>query len=91
MKNGIDVFVSPDLRDNLQKVIELKCKIINSECYQSVQTVLVGQQTFLEARQLSAAVAAGAIPFLGIFYPLWYDENQYLVPVSMHIPPAQLS
>lgn len=86
---GVDVILSEELRANIEKAVTSNCKNIDSQCVDSIESLLNSPQTELEARQILAA-GAGLFALLALAIPLYEKERSQGVPVALHVPSAQL-
>jgi hypothetical protein len=93
-KDGVDVVLSEELRSNIQKAVDSNCKNIDTQCTESIKSLLINQDTRLESRQADKAVVAGAALFgllSFVIAMLRKGDNQPAVPGVLHVPAAQMA
>lgn len=91
--DGLDVILSEDLRASVQKAVDNDCKDTNTQCVQSIKSLLVNQNTKLESRQLGSGLVARAAlaEFLSILFAnAGKGQNAQPIPAALHVPSSQI-
>lgn len=93
-ENGIMLFLSPDLEDSVNSVMDSKCAEFDSACYQAVMDVLEDSDRVLATRSLEkrqvAMLAAAAVGVAGLLFPVFYHDSNHNIPVPLVIPADHL-
>lgn len=93
-ENGIMLFLSPDLKDNVNSAMDSKCAKFDSACYEAVMDVLEDSGRVLETRSLEkrqvGILAAAAVGVAGLLFPVFYHDSNQNIPVPLVIPADQL-
>ncbi|KAH8433391.1 uncharacterized protein LDX57_011025 [Aspergillus melleus] len=85
-EDGVDVYFSSELQDEVKEVIKDHCKEVDSDCIVSVQGVVGSPDTKIEARRkpLLRGSIFGAI--VALLCTLWQGQNQDAPPINIHMP-----
>ncbi|KAJ5423592.1 hypothetical protein N7491_008808 [Penicillium cf. griseofulvum] len=94
-ENGIMLFLSPDLEDSVNSVMDSKCAELDSACYQAVMDVLEDSDRVLTTRSLEkrqvGVLAGAAFAVAGILFPMFYRlDSNHDIPVPLVIPAAHI-
>lgn len=87
--NGVDIFLSTDLQNNINAALDSNCGELNNKCFQSMRDSVINSNTELSSRQ---AQSGGPVLVLlvALFFPLYYQEKQP-IPVPIQFNPSQIS
>lgn len=104
---GINVFLSPEVRDRIKSAISTNCQEVTNDCVQSVKDVISSPNTELQARFIITAGAVGAIiagvvevfawitSIVAVYFTFLGDVSKGVgvppFPEYVHIPPSQVS
>ena len=98
--DGVDMVISDELRTSINEALNSHCSTIDSECFDSIKSLLFNHDTNLEARQLTTGeMALAAIPLIALLFPIIQQAADPTQAMSqrpgatsmLHIPATQLS
>lgn len=90
--NGLDVFLSTDLQNNINAALDSNCGELNDQCFQSMRDSLMNDDTELYSRQDPATLTVGAlvVGFASLLFPFYYQDKEP-IPVPIQLDPSYVS
>lgn len=90
--NGLDIFLSSNLQNNINSALDSNCGELNDQCFQSMRDSLMNDDTELYSRQDPATLTVGAlvVGFASLLFPFYY-QNKEPIPVPIQLDPSHVS
>lgn len=90
--NGLDIFLSTNLQNNINAALGSNCGKLNDQCFQSMRDSLMNEDTELHSRQDPATLTVGAlvVGFTSLLFPFYYQDKEP-IPVPIQLDPSHVS
>ena len=90
--NGLDVFLSTDLQNDINTALDSNCGQLNDQCFQSMRDSLMNDDTELYSRQDPAILTVDAlvVGFASLLFPFYY-QNKEPISVPIQLDPCHVS